>query len=280
MTQPNAEPFIVSGIIQRPLVPSSAPIRCVLATTGRDVAKAQRFWIHRYRQAGLLGFSNGDQSAHVTDQTQADHERSDGTVPMRFQNQWNSMTFMAFQTCRWSLTPHPKSAVARQRGVGLHDGEQGCAEVLCGTVTLLSPRLGSPAGAPHGRVSSSESRERIGRITRLAIDHAGTGQDAASKGYRSVFLELTSHLHRYALGIGLTHLDAIVHPRHAKLYRRVFNAQAIGDPFPCDEVCGSPGQYMRADITRANQFHSRLRDRFQFRTSAGGYSSSSKLSQT
>lgn len=66
-------------------------------------------------------------------------------------------------------------------------------------------------------------------------------------------------MHQTALEMGLTHMDAIVHPRHAKLYRRVFNAEPIGKPFACEEVSGALGQYMRADISKPSRFHERLR---------------------
>ncbi|MCA9135293.1 MAG: hypothetical protein KDB00_01005 [Planctomycetales bacterium] len=126
---------------------------------------------------------------------------------------------------------------------------------ICGTVTLLSPRDNDG----DGRVGAPT----IGRITRLAVDHSPFGTGITATGYRTIFLEMTSCMHRVALQMGLTHLDAVVHPRHAKLYRRVFGAEPIGETFACEEVGGSPGQYMRADITQPSHFHARLRDRYE-----------------
>jgi hypothetical protein len=81
-------------------------------------------------------------------------------------------------------------------------------------------------------------------------------------GYRTIFLAMVSCMRQFALEIGLTHFDAIVHPRHAKLYQRVFNAEPIGKEFRCEEVGGSLGQYIRLDIREPNQVHARMRDHF------------------
>lgn len=214
-------------------------IQCSQAMSSRQLSDARQFWIHRYRQAGLQSLAG--------DPPDFDHHRipsvaliHDGLMPVP--TRWQTSTFVAYQMAGES-----------NFSGRMTDSER--AGTLCGTVTLLSPSVDiGPVG---------DGVHMIGRITRLAVDHSPLPTCGTPIGYRTVFLEMTSCMHREALRMGLTHLDAIVHPRHAKLYRRVFGAIPIGDPFACDEVGGSLGQYMRADITKRNIFHARLRGRYE-----------------
>ncbi|MEO1525536.1 MAG: hypothetical protein AAFX06_08865 [Planctomycetota bacterium] len=117
------------------------------------------------------------------------------------------------------------------------------ASRICGTATLSMPQPGSS----------------IGRVTRLAIDSSPLM--AKLFGKVGIFAALAGCLHAHAISKQLTHLDATVHPRHARLYRRVFGAQPIGDVFQCGEV-GADAQRMRAQIERPQVYHQRLRSHF------------------
>lgn len=221
---------------------------CVQANSAKQLASAQQFWIHRYREAGLLGF---DGNLPGFDQLRSLVHVPETIASVMPATNWRSTTFVAYRTGIVRLKSEARNRSDSDRiSVGQQRIEQ-----ICGTVTLLSP------GDRDGRARSGDPV--IGRITRLAIDHSSFSSGDTPAGYRTIFLELTSCMHRAALGKGVTHLDAIVHPRHARLYRRVFGAIPIGEAFACQEVGGSPGQYMRADITRPNHFHARLRDRYE-----------------
>ncbi|MEL6105521.1 MAG: hypothetical protein AAFU85_05780 [Planctomycetota bacterium] len=114
---------------------------------------------------------------------------------------------------------------------------------VCGTATLTIPNSGSATG----------------RVTRLAIDSSPLmGRLFGKVG---IFAELASCLHSVALSKQLTHLEAVVHPRHGRLYRRVFGAQPIGEVFRCGEV-GAEAQRMRAQIEQPRAYHRRLRSHF------------------
>ncbi|WP_145208974.1 N-acyl amino acid synthase FeeM domain-containing protein [Planctomycetes bacterium TBK1r] len=245
---------IISGTIRRPAMGAHTvhlhdSIRCVQATSARELARAQRFWIHRYREAGLQGVNQQTPSFDSLSLPQVPAGPLD--PPSRITN-WRPMVFLAYysadpkQTRRAKLRSIPNRSMDRLLA----------PEQICGTVTLLVPNT-------HGAMTKRTGSHAIGRITRLAVDHSWFWTGDTPTGYRTVFLEMTSCMHRTALQAGLTHLDAIVHPRHAKLYRRVFGAEPIGKPFACEQVGGSPGQYMRADITQPSAFHARLRDRYQ-----------------
>ena len=114
---------------------------------------------------------------------------------------------------------------------------------VCGTATLTMPNADSA----------------IGTVTRLAIDNSRLMANLFGKV--AVFSRLTSCLHAFSLSQRLTHLEAIVHPRHARLYRRAFGAEPIGEPFECPEV-GAEAQRMRAQIERPQAYHQRLRDHY------------------
>ena len=250
---------IFSGTIRRPAMGAHNvhlhdSIRCVQATSAREFAQAQRFWIHRYREAGLQGANKqtvNQQTPDFDSLSLPQVPASPLDSPTRVTN-WRPIVFLAYysadpkQTRRAKLRSIPNRSVDRLEA----------SEQICGTVTLMVPNQ-------HGATTMRSGDHAIGRITRLAVDHSWFWTGDTPTGYRTVFLEMTSCMHRTALQMGLTYLDAIVHPRHAKLYRRVFGAEPIGKPFACEQVGGSPGQYMRADITRPNAFHARLRDRYQ-----------------
>lgn len=213
-------------------------VYCRQARHAGEKALADRFWMRRYQQTGLLDpFSDG---VEVT---------SEPRTCFPISSDWTPLVFVAYRVTEVTSgetgdrrTQSPRFPIRNQR-----------SESVCGTVTLLVPTK-----RPADSSSATPEPKRIGRVSRLAIDHQGVaGQSAAS--YRSVFLNLTGTMHQTALELGLTHMDAIVHPRHAKLYSRIFNAVPIGDPFECDEVRGAPGQYMRADISKPSRFHQRLR---------------------
>lgn len=222
-------------------------LRCIHATSAKQLASAQRFWMHRYREAGLQSFDHhpaGFESLRIPGVA------TSGLGPVSEVSFWRPTTFLAFRF-------DGRGVRSRDHGNGLKrsSGEVVPGDQICGTVTLLSPRELGHVG--HGGTPA------IGRITRLAVDHKPFGTAVTATGYRTIFLEMTSCMHRVALQMGLTHLDAIVHPRHAKLYRRVFGAEPIGETFSFEQVGGSPGQYMRADITQPSHFHARLRDRYE-----------------
>lgn len=218
-------------------------IQCEHITAARHLDRARQFWIQRYQEVGLR--SVDDRAAEVGEQQWGDD------------SEWQANVFVAYRVSEVWLDMSPRGGLERIECLREPDRHK----TICGTVTLLTPlahrRLGSAAAG-----DTASAGMKVGRITRLAIDHQATG-DQVSGSYRSVFLELTGCMHQAALEMGLTHMDAIVHPRHAKLYRRIFNAKPIGDPFACADVQGSPGQYMRADISKPSRFHTRLRDRYE-----------------
>ena len=117
------------------------------------------------------------------------------------------------------------------------------ARRVCGTATLTAPTRGAT----------------IGCVTRLAIDSSRLMANLFGKV--GIFAALTSSLHAFSIANELTHLEAIVHPRHARLYRRVFGAEPIGEPFNCVEV-GAQAQRMRAQIEYPQDYHLRLRGHF------------------
>ncbi|QDV43273.1 hypothetical protein Enr13x_31280 [Stieleria neptunia] len=224
-------------------------IRCVQATSARELARAQRFWIHRYREAGLQG---ADQQTPGFDSLSLPQVPANPLDPSTRITNWRPTVFLAYYSTDPKQTRHAKLRSIPNRTVDRLEA----AEQICGTVTLMVPNQ-------HGAMNMRTGAHAVGRITRLAVDHSWFWAGDTPTGYRTVFLEMTSCMHRTALQMGLTHLDAIVHPRHARLYRRVFGAEPIGKPFACEQVGGSPAQYMRADITQPNAFHARLRDRYQ-----------------
>lgn len=250
-------------------------IRCTQATSARQLSAAQQFWIHRYREAGLEAGMGRRQSqtfvAQRFEETLAAQESVDPVVTRDADSQvsnWRPVTYLAYRTgTRTIRTDRSKSAADAdsQDASGRLTVRREPVEQLCGTVTLLIPATehDQQQGGPSSLAGHQRADHKIARITRLAVDHEPFASGNTPIGYRTVFLTLTSYMHRAALSLGVTHLDAIVHPRHAKLYRRIFNAVPIGDPFACEDVGGSPGQYMRADITHPNRFHSRLRTSYQ-----------------
>ncbi|MCO8122517.1 hypothetical protein NHH03_12280 [Stieleria sp. TO1_6] len=202
-------------------------IRAERATTVGQHINAQKLWATRYHEAGLC---NSDRP--VDSLSQADH-----TCELAPAAMWRTVTFLAYQR------------VASQSTL-----DTPATERVCGTVTLLAPEF------------ESNDAGGIGKITRLAINQAPTNGPPHPDSYLRVFLELTSLLHRTALEMQLTHLEAVVHPRHAKLYRRIFKAEVIGQPFACEEVGGSPGQQIRMKITHADIIHTRIRAHFKNQT--------------
>jgi hypothetical protein len=256
MHQPKKGKAVLGGKLALERTGLQDSLRCVQAGTPKQLAQAQRFWVARYQRAGLVGADEvGDLAGDVAF-PQLPGDAGSERLPELAQGRWRSMTFLAYRTLHWRFAGWLQASEtgSKTRRLDGHHGEARPTEMLCGTVTLLSPQ--QPSARRAGTLA-------VGRITRLAIDHGMHPSATLAGRHSTIFLELTSQLHRAALERGLTHLDAIVHPRHAKLYRRVFHAVPIGEPFACDEVGGSPGQYLRADITRPSRFHARLRERFE-----------------
>ncbi|MEM9826136.1 MAG: hypothetical protein AAF958_06080, partial [Planctomycetota bacterium] len=92
----------------------------------------------------------------------------------------------------------------------------------------------------------------LGEITSLAIDPEirRTGLSRTD-----IFFQLTAELHREAQRLGMQNLVAVAHPKHGKAYRRMFNAQPIGEPFRYKKVGNRPAQAYVADISSRNGFH-------------------------
>ncbi|PNY37471.1 hypothetical protein C2E31_08100 [Rhodopirellula baltica] len=215
-------------------------VLCVRATTATQLSNGRHLWMSQFRKAGLLEERN-------------EAKLRDPALPQSTnQGPWKAIAINAYRTVEGGLF----RTFGRNR---LNDDGGECTNLyrgVCGTVTLLVPR---------------DSSKSVGRITRLAIDHAEHAEIATNGAstpiaYRTVFLELTSYLYQTAIEYGLTDLEAIVHPRHAKLYKRVFNATPIGKPFACEEVAGALAQLMQADIRDPKQFHPRLRERYLTRS--------------
>ncbi|WP_149498699.1 N-acyl amino acid synthase FeeM domain-containing protein [Roseiconus lacunae] len=216
-------------------------VQCRRAITAEDFKRAEEFRQHRYQEAGLLGESD-------TSSIQTARNRS--PVVFEEDQHWQALTFLAFRTTEYWFESRrgPRfSSEPRFRGDPTRDSR----EVICGTVTMLVSR--------SDHLSESSDHVGVGRVCRLAIEH-DRGDSKTPTSYRGVFLSLTGLMHQTAIELGLSYMDAIVHPRHAKLYRRIFNAEPIGKPFICQEVSGAPGQYMRANIAKPSRFHQRLRD--------------------
>ncbi|MCC9601659.1 hypothetical protein LOC67_13960 [Stieleria sp. JC731] len=218
-------------------------VRCRKAKTQADLQRAEEFRQQRYQDVGLLSDSPLRTSPVKI-----------AASPIVFEEneQWTANVFLAFRTTQYWYD--------RKRGFQsiAASAEPDCHEVICGTVTLLTPTAQIESPLNPTDQGSCLDQMKIGRVCRLAIEHESANGGATSS-YRSVFLALTGLMHQTAIQFGLTHMDAIAHPRHAKLYRRIFNAVPIGEPFECQEVSGAPGQYMRADIATPTRFHERLR---------------------
>ncbi|OYP31097.1 N-acyl amino acid synthase FeeM domain-containing protein [Rhodopirellula sp. MGV] len=228
-------------------------IHCRLATTPADLRRADEFRRQRYEDVGLLG-KEAPTDSPTTQLASAS--------PVMFQEdrRWKANVFLAFRTTEYLFgVPNPR------RSEGRNPFSKDAHEVICGTVTLLTPTAEAVLGSGHESViqvfDPFACDGRVGRVCRLAIEHESADANSSTR-YRSVFLALTGLMHQTAIEMGLTHMDAIVHPRHAKLYHRIFKARPIGEPFECQDVSGAPGQYMRANIAAPMRFHERLRSSY------------------
>lgn len=208
---------------------------CVRATTSNQMVSGRRLWTSQFQKAGLIDDSR----------VSSREAESLSIIGKTLPEQWTSVSINAYQ----AGSRVPKGVEDRSTGKAT---SQSRFDGVCGTVTLLVPK---------------RTDLTVGKITRLAIDSSQQAQSGSPIAYRCVFLELTSFLYQTAVEYGLTDLEAIVHPRHAKLYRRVFNAKPIGKPFDCEAVAGAPAQLMRADIRDPKLFHPRLRECYVERSS-------------
>jgi hypothetical protein len=232
--------------------------------------------MEQYREAGLISPSTAVSGNHQTPPL-----RFDGVPNLLDRGQavpiaeppYRPVTFVAYWTRQTSID------TLRGDRFGASERFQ---KTLCGTVTLLVPseeqsrvpidgyglipntqqnsgnrqsdRISEGA---KGEISANETEQRIGKVTRLAI--ANSNDLGRTGGQQTVFFDLTAVLYQTALEMGVTHFDFIVHPRHAKLYERIFNANPVGAPFRCEEAGGNPAQFLRTDITNPDRIHARLR---------------------
>lgn len=233
------KPFtVLTGRIRTRATDGCPPVVCMRASTAKQIASAQQLWKKQFRRVGLMNEPSEEDILRTSPTTSTGAEPAEST-------DWTAISINAYQN--QSLSADVFGRRLDGQSTRPHRRDDATCGGICGTVTLLVPKAEDMT---------------TGRITRLAIDHPDQRLASSPLAYRRVFLEMTSYLHQVAREYQLTHLEAFVHPRHAKLYRRVFNATPIGKPFACEDVAGAPAQLMKADIQHPKTFHRRLRARY------------------
>jgi len=122
------------------------------------------------------------------------------------------------------------------------------AQVI-GTVTLATRLAALPAFTSHPELKDPLRflPSRVGEIMSLAI----APLDPSEAPPADTFWRLTRLLIHFARAQSLDHLIAVVHPRHAKFYRRALGFELIGQERPCPTVDCRPGVPLMVDIRRA-----------------------------
>ncbi|QEF99672.1 hypothetical protein Mal15_37380 [Stieleria maiorica] len=136
--------------------------------------------------------------------------------------------------------------IAEQRG-----------EVIA-TVSLTrdGDRKGIPMDSNFAGITSRLRAEQqtFGEVCALTV----TPERSRSSG--EIFGQLTRLMTFFSRRIGLDVLVAIVHPRHAKFYRRAMGFEPIGDIEEIQQVCGQPGLPILCRINERSRFHPRWRN--------------------
>jgi len=134
---------------------------------------------------------------------------------------------------------------------------------IIGTVTLATESGVLPAFSSHPELKNPLRflSDRVGEITSLAIASPDSS-DATKALSADVFWRLTRLLIHFARAQSLDHLIAVVHPRHAKVYRRVLGFEAIGQERPCPTVDCLPGIPLMVNINQAIGLRPRQRDNY------------------
>ncbi len=130
---------------------------------------------------------------------------------------------------------------------------------VVGCMTLLQP--GNPAGLPLERSNvdvfdSLPQGARVAEVTSLAIDNEIAPHTS------EIFLGLLQLVQLFALSSGIDHAVAVVHPKHAKVYKKAMGFRVIGDAAPCGRVDGRPGVALLGKIDQASLCLPRWQNRF------------------
>ncbi|TWT81131.1 hypothetical protein CA13_25790 [Planctomycetes bacterium CA13] len=125
---------------------------------------------------------------------------------------------------------------------------------VVGTVTLVwdaAAKLPLAADYPEAIDSLCYRSERVGEITSLAIEPS-----EAPRG--EIFAQLNRLMGHFAMEKGLDYLTAVVHPRHAKFYRKALGAEQISNIARCSTVRGNAGVVVAIKVNDSLRYRSRL----------------------